>query len=111
MAYDEALADRIRNEIGDHPALTERQMFGGIGFMVGGNMAVGVMRDELMVRIGPDAFDEALARPGTRPFDMTPGGRPSRGWLLVAPEGFAADADLSGWIRAGVGYAESLPPK
>lgn len=110
MAYDHALADRVRAEIGDHPALTEREMFGGIGFMIGGNMAVGVSRDELMVRIGTDAYDEALARPGARPFDMT-GGRPMRGWLLVARGGFAADADLSDWVRAGVGHAESLPPK
>jgi hypothetical protein len=84
-------------------------MFGGIGFMVGGNMAVGVIGDELMVRVGPDGHDAAMARPGAREFAMT--GRPSRGWIMVAPEGFAANDDLVAWIRTGVAFAESLPPK
>jgi hypothetical protein len=72
-------------------------------------MAVGVTGDELMVRIGADVHDEALARPGVRTFDMT--GRPMRGWLVVGREGFATDSDFSGWVRTGVTYAESLPPK
>jgi hypothetical protein len=110
MAYDPDLADRIRAEIGAHPAVTEREMFGGIAFLVAGNMAVGVIGDELMIRIGTDAYDAALARPGARPFDMT-GGRPMRGWLLVAPEGFAAEADFAEWVGFGVSHAESLPPK
>jgi hypothetical protein len=110
MAYDHALANRIRAEIGNHPALSEREMFGGIGFMVGGDMAVGVSRDELMVRISPDAYDEALTRPGAHPFDMA-GGRPMRGWLLVSPEGIVSEADFSSWVQAGVSHAESLPPK
>jgi hypothetical protein len=109
MAYDLALAERIRAELGEHPAMTERQMFGGIGFMVGGNMAVGVIGDELMVRVGPDAHDEALARVGAHEFDMT--GRPSRGWVVVASEGFGSAADFAEWVRTGVAYAESLPPK
>jgi hypothetical protein len=109
MAYDHDLADRIRAELGEHPAMTERQMFGGIGFMVGGNMAVGVIGDELMVRVGPDAHDDALTRPGAHEFDMT--GRSSRGWVVVAPEGFASTAEFAEWVRTGVDYAESLPPK
>jgi TfoX/Sxy family transcriptional regulator of competence genes len=109
MAYDHALADRIRAELGDHPALTDRQMFGGIGFMVGGNMAVGVIGDELMVRVGPDAHDDALARRGAREFDFS--GRPSRGWIMVALDGIASDDDLGAWIRMGVAHAESLPAK
>ena len=109
MAYNQALADEIRARIGDHPGLTERQMFGGIAFMLNGNMAVGVSGDELMVRVGKDAHDEAMTLPGTRLFDMS--ARPMRGWILVAPEGIASDADLGAWIDRGVAWAETLPPK
>lgn len=109
MAYDRDLAERVRAEIGEHPALTEREMFGGIGFLIGGNMAVGVTGDELMVRTGGEVHDDVIARPGARPFDMT--GRPMRGWLVVAPEGFATEADFSSWVAAGVSHAETLPPK
>ena len=84
-------------------------MFGGIAFMLNGNMAVGVSGDELVVRVGKDAHDEALALPGARTFDMS--GRPMRGWILVAPEGIASDTDLDAWINRGVAWAESLPPK
>ncbi|MFQ5968523.1 MAG: TfoX/Sxy family protein [Acidimicrobiia bacterium] len=109
MAYSEALADEIRGRLSDHPAMTERQMFGGIAFMVNGNMAVGVSEDELMVRVGKDAHDEAVARPGARTFDKSRS--PMRGWVSVAPEGFADDADLYAWIDQGVAFAESLPSK
>ena len=109
MAYDAALADRIRARLGDHPALTEREMFGGIGFLVGGNLAVGVTGDELMVRVGPDGHDEAIGHPGARAFDM--GGRPMRGWLTVGAEGFASDDDFTAWVDRGLTFAESLPPK
>jgi hypothetical protein len=109
MAYEVALADGIRARIGDRPDRTEREMFGGIAFLINGNMAVGVSGDELMVRVGKDAHDEAVALPGARIFDMS--ARPMRGWVVVAPEGFASDADLEAWIDRGVSYAESLPPK
>jgi len=84
-------------------------MFGGIAFMVNGNMAVGVSGDELMVRVGKDNHDEAVALHGARIFDMS--ARPMRGWVAVAPEGFAQDADLDAWIDRGVAFAESLPSK
>ena len=109
MAYSEELAHRIRDEIGDHPALVEKQMFGGIAFMVQGNMSVGVAGDELMVRVGKENDGEALAQPHVRPFDLS--GRPMAGWVLVEADGTAADKDLSGWIDTGVAYAESLSPK
>jgi hypothetical protein len=109
MAYDEALAHHIRTRLGDHPGLTSREMFGGIAFMVNGNMAVGVAGEELMVRVGKEAHDEAMARPGTRVFDMS--ARPMRGWILVSSEGYAADAILDDWIARGVAFAESLPPR
>jgi TfoX/Sxy family transcriptional regulator of competence genes len=109
MAYDPRLADDVRAHLGDHPGLTEKQMFGGIAFMVNGNMAVGVSGNELMVRVGKEAHDEAVARPGARIFDLS--ARPMRGWVSVAPEGFATDGDLHSWIEQGVAYAEGLPPK
>lgn len=109
MPYDEALADDIRARIANHSGLTEKQMFGGIAFMVNGNMAVGVSGSELMVRVGRDAHDEAIALPGARIFDMS--GRPMRGWVLVSADGMATDTDLDTWIRRGVSFAETLPPK
>ena len=109
MAYSEELAQRIRDEIGDHPALVEKQMFGGIAFMVQGNMSVGVSGDDLMVRVGKDADEEALAEPHVRPFDMT--GQRMTGWVLVDSEGIDTDDNLARWIDTGVAYAESLPPK
>jgi TfoX/Sxy family transcriptional regulator of competence genes len=109
MVYSKALADEIRARIGDHPGLSERQMFGGIAFMLNGNMAVGVSGDELMVRVGKDAHDEAMSLPGARIFDMS--ARPMQGWILVAPEGIASEADLDTWIKRGVAFAEALPPK
>ena len=109
MAYDHDVADDVRARIGDHPGLTEREMFGGIAFMIGGNMAVGVINDELMVRVGKEAHDDAVAHPGARIFDFS--ARPMRGWIAVAPEGFAGDADIQRWVDQGVSYAESLPAK
>ena len=109
MAYSEELAQRIRDEIGEHPALEEKQMFGGIAFMVQGNMSVGVSGDDLMVRVGKENHDEAMAQPHVRIFDLS--SRPMTGWILVDPEGTASDDDLARWIDTGVGYAESLPPK
>ena len=109
MAYDEALAERVREQLAAEPAISEKAMFGGLAFLLEGNMAVGLSGDELMVRVGPDASDDALARPHTRPFDMT--GRPMKGWILVAPEGVAEDDDMAAWVARGVDFARSLPPK
>jgi TfoX N-terminal domain len=109
MAYDRALAERIRAELAGHPAVTEREMFGGIAFLIGGNMAVGVTSDELMIRVGKDAHADTVSLPGARPFDMSP--RPVVGWLVVGPEGFATEAEFLAWIQRGVTHAESLPPK
>ena len=109
MAYDEALAQRIRAALPGIPGIIEKKMFGGIAFMVDGNMACGVSKDNLMVRISPDATDAALAQPHVRVFDMT--GRPVKGWVLVEPAGIQADDDLKRWMEQGVVYAQSLPPK
>jgi len=109
MAYDQQLADEVRARIGSRSGLTEREMFGGIAFMVNGNMAVGVSGNELMVRVGKEAHDEAVARPGAHDFDMS--GRPMRGWLKVGADGLSTDADLQSWIDQGLAHAGDLPPK
>lgn len=109
MAYNEALAERIRTELGPRPNLTERKMFGGIAFMVNGNMAVGVSGDGMMVRVGKAAYTNALLHPHTTTFG--PSGREMTGWVLVQPDGLADAAELAGWVAQGVAFAETLPPK
>lgn len=109
MAYDEALAERIRSALADCQDVSEQKMFGGIAFMVGGRMAVGVTGNELMVRVGPDAYDAALARPHARPMDFT--GRPMRGFISVAPGGVAEEGDLARWVEEGAVFAATQPAK
>ena len=109
MAYDTTLASRGRDILGDNPEIGEREMFGGIAFLLSGNMAVGVSKDELMVRVGRDDYDDVVAQPGVRAFDMS--GRPMRGWVLVAPEAAAEQADLQQWVETGLDFAATLPPK
>jgi TfoX/Sxy family transcriptional regulator of competence genes len=110
MAYDEEFASRIRAQLAGADGVAEKAMFGGLAFLLHGNMAVGVMSGgELMVRVGPDATDEALSRPHTRRFDMT--GRPMKGWILVDREGVQTEDELGGWVDRGVAFARSLPPK
>lgn len=109
MPYNIALADRIRSRLRRAAGLQEKKMFGGMGFLINGNMACGVHKDELIVRIGPERSAELLARPYTRPFDLS--GKPMAGWILVTPQGYKADADLHGWIELGTDFAGSLPAK
>lgn len=109
MAYDEQLAERIRRVLAARPDVSERKMFGGIAFMVNGNMACGVIKNELMVRVGPDAHDAAMARPNVRIMDFAH--RPVKGMLYVEVPGIAADADLAGWVEQGADFAATLPPK
>ncbi len=109
MAYDEGLAQRIRENLTGQSDLVEKQMFGGIGFMAQGNMVCGVLHDSLIVRVGPDRYSEALAQPHTKEFDFT--GRPMAGWVMVSLEGYEADLDLENWVNLGITYALSLPPK
>src|SRR3954447_11840659 len=109
MAYDETLADRIRDALAPRVGLSERKMFGGIAFMLGGNMAVGVIGEDLMVRLDPADAERALAEAHVRPMDFT--GRPAKGMVFVDPEGTATDQDLGGWVDAGADFAASLPPK
>lgn len=113
MAFDETLASRVRKRLGKRAGLSEKQMFGGIAFLLDGNMCVGVHGDELIVRLPPDDTDAALARPHTHPFDLM--GRPMKslmkGWILVKPKGLATEAALGKWVAMGTKYAASLPPK
>jgi TfoX/Sxy family transcriptional regulator of competence genes len=109
MAFDEGLAHRIREALAEQDGLTEKKMFGGIAFMVQGNMAVGVSGEEMMVRVGPEKYDEAVGQAHVRPFDMT--GRPMKGWVLVGAEAYEADKDLNDWVQRGLNFALSLPPK
>jgi TfoX/Sxy family transcriptional regulator of competence genes len=110
MAYDNDLAHRIREQLAGEHGVTEKAMFGGLAFMLDGNMTVGISSGgELMVRVGPDASEKALARAHTRIFDMT--GRPMKGWILVAAEGFATKRQLAAWLGRGLAFARTLPPK
>lgn len=109
MAYSEELAQRMRDAMIVAPDLVEKKMFGGIGFMVYGNMACGVNKDDMIVRVGPDAYQDALDHPDTKPFDMT--GRPMTGWVVVKKDGYQSEKDLVAWIQKGVNFALTLPPK
>jgi TfoX/Sxy family transcriptional regulator of competence genes len=109
MAFDEALADRVRGQLSGRSDVEDKRMFGAITFLVAGNMACGVSGDDLMVRVGREDAEALEAEPGARRFDMS--GRPMRGWVLVAPEATADDGDLERWVRRGEAYAASLPPK
>ena len=108
MAYDEQLAERVRDVLTERDDLREQKMFGGIAFMVGGHMCAGLLGDELMVRVGPDGYEAALRRPGAREMDFT--GRPMRGIVMVGADGIRGRA-LRAWVQRGLDFVDSLPPK
>ena len=110
MAYDEDLANRIRELIASERDVTEKKMFGGLAFLIGGNMAVAASgQGGLMVRVEPDETDALVAKPHARPFEMR--GREMQGWLRVDDEGVRSKRDLAPWVKRGVTYARSLPAK
>jgi hypothetical protein len=109
MAYDEILAERVSEAMDALPDYEEMKMFGGVGYLLSGNMAVGVHKENLIVRVGHDGFEEKMSIPYTVPFDIT--GKAMKGWLMVEPEGVESDEDLKYWIDQGVDFAKSLPPK
>src|SRR2546426_4748511 len=109
MAFDERLADRIRGSLGRRKGLVEKKMFGGVAFLLNGNMCVGVHKSELIVRLEPQETDAALARAHTRRFDLT--GRAMKGWILVEQGGLKTEAQLNKWVRVAAKYASSLPAK
>ncbi len=106
MAYDEGLAERIRELLAEVDAITEKPMLGGLSFLLDGKMSVGIVGEELCVRVGKERHDEFVALEGARIMDFT--GRAMKGWLFVSPEGFEADEDLAAWVKRGVEFAGSL---
>ena len=110
MAYDERLAERVRELLAAESGVSEKRMFGGLAFLLDGNMAVAASsQGGLLVRVGPDAFDDALARKGASPMEMR--GRPMTGWVRVAPDAVARKPQLKSWVGRGLGFARTQPPK
>jgi TfoX/Sxy family transcriptional regulator of competence genes len=109
MAFSEPLAARLRAALARKKRVEEKKMFGGVGFLLHGNLLVGVWKDSLIVRLGPDEGEEALLEQHVREFDIT--GRHMKGWVLVEPEGVEGDDQLSGWIQRAVQFVGALPAK
>jgi hypothetical protein len=109
MAFDEGLAERVRAALDGVDDVAELRMFGGLCHTVRGNMAVGVIREDLLVRLGPDEAEAEIGKPGVRAMEV--GGRTSRGFLAVGPEATRTEAALRAWVGRGVAFASSLPPK
>jgi len=109
MAYDEGTAQRLRDLLVDQDDVVEMKMFGGLAFMVRGNMCIGVNKETLMVRVGKENHNEAISQPHARPMDFT--GKPMQGFIFVDPEGYDADEDLEGWLNRGLDYVLTLPAK
>jgi len=109
MSFDESLATRIREALARKRGVEEKKMFGGVGYLLNGNMLVGVWKDSLIVRLGPDNYDDALLEPHVREFDIT--GRSMKGWVLVGPEGVENVEQLTDWIERATRFVRTLPAK
>ena len=109
MAFDESLAQRIRDALARKQGVEEKKMFGGVGFLLNGNMLVGVWKNSLIVRIGPEVYEDVLLEPHVTEFDIT--GRPMKGWVLVEPEGVEEDHQLTGWVERGWKFVTTMPSK
>ena len=109
MPYSKSLAARIRHVLADSNGIVEKRMFGGVAFLLHGNMLVGVWNDSLIVRLGPDQGEVALSQPHVKQFDVT--GRPMKGWVMVEPDGLDSDAQLRDWIERAVDFVRTLPGK
>ncbi len=109
MAYDEELAERVREVVAGEHGVTERKMFGGLAFMLSSNMFCGIVGKDLMLRVGPDRYQEALNASHVRPMDFT--GRPMTGMVYVEAQGCETDQALESWVDQGLSFARSLPPK
>ncbi len=109
MAYDESLAQRIRDALVRTKFIDEKKMFGGVGFLLNGNMLVGVWKDSLIARVGANAYEDALLESHVEQFDII--GKPMKGWILVQPEGVEEDEQLNGWIGRALDFVEKLPAK
>jgi TfoX/Sxy family transcriptional regulator of competence genes len=109
MAFSEELAERIRRRLARRKGIEGKKMFGGIGFLLNGNLFVGVWKDARIVRLGPEEGEAALKEPHVKEFNIT--GRSMKGWVLVAPEGVEGDDQLSGWIQRAVKFVGKVPAK
>lgn len=109
MPYDETLAVRVRGVLSRNRGVDEKKMFGGIAFMIGGHMCCGVGGEDVMVRVGPEAYEDALSEPHARPMDFT--GQPLKGFVYVGRAGVETDRALARWVAKGVAFCRSLPPK
>jgi TfoX/Sxy family transcriptional regulator of competence genes len=109
MGYDEGLVERVRALLEGKPGFSEKKMFGGVCFLLRGNMACGVLNDDLIVRAGPEKYKDLLALAETREFDMT--GKPMKGWVMVSPEGHRTQEKLVFWVEQGVAFTLTLPAK
>ncbi|HVO68273.1 MAG TPA: TfoX/Sxy family protein [Syntrophales bacterium] len=109
MAYDEGLAQRVRELLEEKPGYAEKKMFGGLCFLLRGNMVCGIINEDLIVRVGVERYEASLKLPHTRKFDIT--GKPMKGWVMVSSQGYETDEDLFKWIQQGLHYVLSLPPK
>jgi TfoX/Sxy family transcriptional regulator of competence genes len=109
MSYSQALAERVRKALRTYRAVTEKKLFGGVGFMLNGNLVVFVWQQSLIVRLGPKEADAALKQEYVREFDVT--GRLMKGWIMVEPDGLDSDRQLAGWVEQALAFVESLPPK
>jgi hypothetical protein len=109
MVYDEKLTNRIRKILSERKEFVEKKMFGGISFILEGNMCCGVEKNNLVIRVGPMNYEKALEEPHARPMDFT--GRPLRGFVYISPEGYKKDEDLEKWVMRAVEFASSLPAK
>lgn len=109
MSYDPRLAQRVRQLLEKNVGFIEKKMFGGMCYLLNGNMACGILNDDLIVRVGPKEYENALKLPNTRKFDIT--GKPMKGWVMVSYAGHESDTDLLEWVLRGVHFALSLPPK
>lgn len=109
MPYSKSLAARVRHVLAGRGDIVEKRMFGGVAFLLHGNMLVGVWNDSLIVRLGPEEGESALSEPDVRPFDIT--GRPMKGWVMVEPDGLDTDAQLRDWIERAAIFVGTLPAK
>jgi TfoX/Sxy family transcriptional regulator of competence genes len=109
MVFDERLADRVRKVLAEEVEASERKMFGGLSFMVRGNMCLGIVGDDLVVRVGPGRYDKALTRRDTRPMDFT--GKPLKGYVYVGLEGYRSGKALRDWVNQALEFNKTLPAK
>lgn len=109
MAYDKGLAQRVREILEEEPGFDEKKMFGGICFLLFGNMVCGIVKEDLIVRVGAERYAEMMKLPHTRPFDIT--GRTLSGWVMIVARALDSDEDLNDWVQRAVSFVRTLPPK